>query len=287
RLAHALALGASRAAVPAIVRTGHISAAKSIANALIAQSGVQAALFAEAGLTGPSAILDDPRGLRELFAQDRLSILTAPMAGDGAIMRSHVKAYPCINTGQSAIAAALKLHAMLDGPAEDLDRIEIVMADYPVIKRQQDDEGRTRPQSREAADHSFPFLVAVTLIDGAFGIAQFDRERWRDPRVNALMEKIIMRRDPEWTMRAPGSFPCMLYAQTRRGRAFTSEVSYPPGFSKDGIGETPAIEKFHAVTAPHLRESARSQIVDAVMEFHHSRSTIALDSAIGIEGTIP
>ncbi len=37
RLAHALALGAARAATPGIVRGGDISAAKSIANALVAQ----------------------------------------------------------------------------------------------------------------------------------------------------------------------------------------------------------------------------------------------------------
>src|SRR5207237_3428727 len=43
RLAHALALGAARSATPAIVRRGDISATKSIANALVAQAGVQAA----------------------------------------------------------------------------------------------------------------------------------------------------------------------------------------------------------------------------------------------------
>jgi 2-methylcitrate dehydratase len=183
------------------------------------------------------------------------------------------------------VAAALELHAMLDGPADNLTRVEIVMADYPVIKRQQEDQGRTRPQSREAADHSFPFLVAVTLIDGAFGLAQFEAERWREPRVNALMEKTVMRRDAHWNMRAPGGFPCTLRAIDARGREFTAEVDYPPGFSKDGIGQQTVIEKFHAVTAPHLRESARTQIVDAVMDFAHSRNTNELDTAIGMEGT--
>jgi 2-methylcitrate dehydratase len=285
RLAHALSLGIARAATPAIVRTGHISSAKSISNALIAQSGVQAALLAEAGLTGPLAILDNARGLRELFAQDRLPLLTAPIADDGAIMRAHVKAYPCINTGQAAVAAALKLHAMLDGPAENLKRIEIVMADYPVIKRQQEDEGRTHPQSREAADHSFPFLVAVALIDGAFGIAQFEAERWHDPRVNALMEKIVMRRDADWNMRAPGGFPCALRAIDVREREFTAEIDYPPGFSKNGIDGNSVIGKFHTVTAPRLGQSARAQIVDAVLDFPHSQTTNAIDAAIGIEGT--
>jgi 2-methylcitrate dehydratase len=286
-LANALALGAARAAIPAIVRTGHISSAKSIANALVAQAGVQGALLAEAGLTGPLAILDDARGLRDMFAHADLSLLTESFPAAGAIAHAHVKAYPCINTGQAAIAAALKLHAILDGAAETLSRVEIVMADYPVIKRHQEDEGRIRPQSREAADHSFPFLVAVTLIDGAFANAQFEGERWRDSRVQKLMGSIVMRRDATWNTRAPGAFPCTLRATTREGREIVVEVSHPPGFSKTGLDQTAVIEKFHAVTSPSLAPLARARIVDAVMEFHHSRSTATLDATIAIEGTSP
>jgi len=69
RLAHAIALGAARAATPSIVRTGDISSTKSIASALVAEAGVQGALLAERGMTGPLAILDDGRGLRDLFCE--------------------------------------------------------------------------------------------------------------------------------------------------------------------------------------------------------------------------
>src|SRR5262245_21879079 len=54
RLAHAIALSAARAATSTAVRFGDISAAKSIANALVAQNGVQAGLLAERGITGPT-----------------------------------------------------------------------------------------------------------------------------------------------------------------------------------------------------------------------------------------
>ena len=53
RLAHAIALSGARAATSTAVRFGDISAAKSIANALVAQNGVQATLLAEHGITGP------------------------------------------------------------------------------------------------------------------------------------------------------------------------------------------------------------------------------------------
>jgi len=205
------------------------------------------------------------------------------MPADGAITRAHVKAYPCVNTGQSAVAAALELRRMLDGPAEDLTAVEIIMADYRVVARHQGDKGRARPASREAADHSFPFVVAVTLIDGAFGIAQFDNERWRDPKVVALMEKIVMRRDAKLNTRAPGAFPCVIHARTN-DEEFVAEIDYPPGFSRNTLDEAAVLAKFHAVTAPVLQSSARARIVDAVMDLHHARSTRELDAAISTEG---
>jgi 2-methylcitrate dehydratase len=284
-LAHALALGAARAPTPAIVRRGDISAAKSIANALVAQAGVQAALLAERGLTGPLAILDDPTGLRRLFANGDLALLTAPVPENGAITDAHVKAYPCINTGQSAVAAALKLHTMLKGDIARIAQIEVVMADYRVIKRHQEDPGRIRPLSREAADHSFPFLVAVTLIDGALGPAQFEHERWHDPRVKALMAKIVMSRDARWNTRAPDAYPCTIRARDSDGRDFVAEIPYPPGFSQSGVDEAAIIEKFHAVAAPVLGGTARARIVDVVMELHHSPSTATLDSTIATQGS--
>src|SRR6185437_8506941 len=136
----------------------------------------------------------------------------------------------------------------------------------------------------EAADHSFPFIVAVTLIDGAFGIAQFDSERWRDPRVVALMEKIVMQRDAMLNVRAPGAFPCLLRARKSDGGEHVAACDYPPGFSQSGLDDTAVLEKFHAVTAPILLASPRARIVDAVMDLHQAHSTAALEAAITTEG---
>src|SRR5262249_8173527 len=67
RQGHALALAATRCATPKIVRWGAISAAKNLANALVAQAGVQAALLAANGLTGPLEALDHAGGIPAIF----------------------------------------------------------------------------------------------------------------------------------------------------------------------------------------------------------------------------
>ncbi len=66
-LANALALSGARAPTPLVVRHGAISAAKSVANALVAQNGMQATLLAKHGMTGPLDLFENPHGLGSLF----------------------------------------------------------------------------------------------------------------------------------------------------------------------------------------------------------------------------
>ena len=105
-------------------------------------------------------------------------------------MRIAIKAYPCFAGGQSAVAAAIAMHRLVDGNVERLGTIRVALADLPIVRRQLADPGRIAPRSREAADHSLHFLIAVALIDGAFGLRQFDNERWNDPKVRALMARL-------------------------------------------------------------------------------------------------
>lgn len=267
KLAHAIALSAARAPTSAAVRTGDISGAKSIANALVAQNGVLAALLAERGVTGPLSVLDQARGLSDVFPKtENLANLAAPLADGCYIMKAHVKAYPCVATGQSAVAAALAMHRKIGRDLDSVERIEVIMADYPFLRRQQQDPHRAHPDSREAADHSFYFITAVTLLDGAFGLAQFENERWNDPAVKGLMAKTAMVADARWNERAPGSYPCSIHIVTKDGREHLTEVPYPPGFSRGGMDEDAVIDKFHRTAASALDKPARDRVIAAVMD---------------------
>ena len=284
RLAHGLALSAARTATSAAVRSGDMSAAKSIANALVAQQGVQAALLAAEGATGPLAIFEQKRGLRSVFpyVADAPAI-DAPLRDGGFIMRASIKAYPCVATGQGAVAAALDMHRRLGGDTGKVRRIEIIMADLPQVRTQQGDQARSDPQSHESADHSFPFIVAVAMIDGVFGPAQYADERWHDPQVRALMARIEMRTDAEWNRRAPDSFPCALRVTCADGTQFLAEIAYPPGYSRDGLAAPTVIDKFHAGLDTIVARPQRERIVAAAMDLDRSAGCSVLTAALAVD----
>jgi 2-methylcitrate dehydratase len=285
RLAQALALSSARAPTPLAVRHGAISAAKSFANALVAQNGMQAAMLARHGVTGPLDIMENPYGLRPVFSRaEAVAALTVPLADESYIMRANIKAYPCLATGQAIVAAGIALHQQIKGAlAGDVSRlahIRVAMADMPFLRRQKDDPGRIDPTSREAADHSFNFLAAVALLDGTFGLAQFENERWNDPKVRAVMARLEVAVDAELNARSPGSFPCRVEARCDDGTILVADIPDPPGFSRHGLDADAVIKKFNAVTAAHLSAASRARIIEAVLDLDRSPACAELWHAL-------
>jgi 2-methylcitrate dehydratase len=287
KLAHAIALSAARAATPVAVREGGISAAKNIANALIAQNGMQATLLAQQGITGPLDLFEAERGLRAVFPRGPAGdIFGAPLPDDSFIMRSAIKAFPCFAGGQSAVAAGIALHRLVGGNVDQLKTIRVTLADLPIVRRWLADPGRIDPRSREAADHSLHFLIAVALNDGAFGLRQFDNARWTDPKVRALMAKLDIATDAELTRRAAEAYPCALHAAGHDGRLYDVEVLQPPGFSPNGLDTPTVLDKFTGVTERHLAPDARNRIVDAVMALDKATSRDGLMQLLAAERTV-
>src|SRR6266511_4788765 len=117
---------------------------------------VLCSLFAAEGMTGPLGVIEHPRGLSTgMLAGAKLDLLVQPIGERYRIMTSAIKAYPCIATAQTMVAGVLQARAGIPDPAREGQRIDVVMADIPIISAEVADEQRRYPASRESADHSF------------------------------------------------------------------------------------------------------------------------------------
>jgi 2-methylcitrate dehydratase len=195
-------------------------------------------------------------------------------------MGCHVKAYPCLATGQSIVHAGLDIHRQIGGDVRKLRTFTVAIADTPSLRRQKDDPGRIDPTSREAADHSFNFLAAVAMVDGAFGLTQFDNERWNAPAVRDVMGRLEIACDPSLNARSPGGFPCAIRATGVDGKHYVTEVLDPPGFSRHGLDGDAVTRKFHAITEDRLPEAVRARIVESVMALEGSADIGGVTAAL-------
>jgi 2-methylcitrate dehydratase len=279
----ALALAAARCATPKVVRWGALSSAKNMANALIAQSGVQAALLAARGLTGPMEVLDHEGGLRQLFDPELgFEQLWAAPPATLQIMTSNIKTFPCIGTAQTLVAAALALAPKLQGRHDQIRRIEAIMAHLPMIQNQQAELTRRKPRTREDADHSFTFLTAVALVDGALTEQQFANRRWLQPEMRTLTAKVELKTSDEIIVRAPDSMPARVEVDLESGERLVSECLYPPGhsFPERGLDRDVAVGKFYDITDDFLRAGAADDIVQLLLEGARSQPVSALFSKL-------
>ena len=182
KAANAIAISAAQSATLGVVRRGQLSHSKFLASALVAERGVEAAQLAASGVTGPMTVFEDVRGISNgvFRSDDKLEDLVAPIEVH-MVEGVTIKAHPGMDTSQAAAEAAVKAAAGRKLRASDIASLELIMNDHPMTKEQTADPLRRAPHSRETADHSIHYMVAVALLDGEMTPRQFADGRWFDP----------------------------------------------------------------------------------------------------------
>jgi 2-methylcitrate dehydratase len=140
------------------------------------------------------------------------------------------------------------------------------MNDHPMTVDQTSDPGRRAPHSRETADHSIHYMVAVALLDGEMTPRQFENDRWYDPEVCDLMSRMVVSIDPSWARRAPGGFPCTLRLTTGDGAEITVEVPFAAGHARNKMTGGQVIEKFRACVERRFAPAQADEIIASVNE---------------------
>jgi 2-methylcitrate dehydratase len=277
QLAHAMAISAAHGNTLSAVRSGQLSGAKNLANAMVASHAVLATLLAKHGLTGPAEILEGPRGLaKAVCAGADLSPLVRPAAPPFRIMDVSIKAYPCIGTAQTTVAAAVQARSTISDPLNDIRSISIRMADIPFVKRQLEDIERRYPRTRETADHSFYYLTAAGILDGDVSVEGFKKERWMDADMKAMMERISIRADDRLNVHVPGTFPCVLELTTQNGEIKTVEMIRAPGSVKNRMTQAEVEAKFRNSCGVALPKTQQDDVIRQVMKLEKLDSVVAL-----------
>lgn len=71
--------------------------------------------------------------------------------------------------------------------------------------------------SRETADHSLPYVVAVSLVDGEYNLKQLQAKRWEAPEVREMIRKTKCFRDPQMDKVFPGDRPGRVTVKLKNG----------------------------------------------------------------------
>jgi 2-methylcitrate dehydratase len=181
-------------------------------------------------------------------------------------MTSAIKAYPCIGTAQTMVAGLLQARVGIADPAREIERIEVAMADIPIVTAQAADEQRRYPATRESADHSFYYLAAAALLDGEISEAQFAPGRWLRPEMREAMARVSVRTDSSLNKHTPGSYPAVVKLILRSGESREVEVIFPKGHPNNPMSPAEVEGKFRACARGRLPSVLQEKVIGKARE---------------------
>ena len=184
QMSHCLSMAAVSASVLKQVRRGEKSMFKAVAAGQAGRTGVFAALMAQAGMEGPHLPFEGTAGWCAHVAGQQFSLDTLGGAGNAfKILDARTKNRAAAGPAIASILAAEKL-APID--IAGIERI-VIEAHADALARCGRGSEVWDPTTREAADHSTPYLVAVALRDGTVNLDSFDDAHLHNADLRRLM----------------------------------------------------------------------------------------------------
>jgi aconitate decarboxylase len=201
---HAVALSASFAGG---VMANFGTMAKPLHAGRAAQSGIQAATMAQAGIEAGNTALESPLGLlRALSPEGRVDLHT-PLPGvaqPGLIetLGLNIKKYPTVGASQRTIDALRGLLArQAVDPAQVHEAIALVGEKHAAVMPFH--HARTALEAK----FSLEFVVAACLLRGKVGIAELQDDFVASDAVQALMQRVRIETTAEVDPHYPGAAP--------------------------------------------------------------------------------
>ena len=124
------------------------------------------------------------------------------------------------------------------------------------------DEEKWDPKSRETADHSMPYTVAVALTHGRVHQSHFDEEYFRNPQLLDLTRRVHVAGSEEADRRAPEAMFCVLDIVTMSGERYSSEVPYHRGHYKNPMTDAEVEDKFRSLAQDLLSPSQTDSLLE-------------------------
>ena len=260
QMGHAISLSVTPNLPLGVTRTGELSMWKGCATAYSARAGVFGAQLAQQGMTGPFEPFEGRRGL---WAQAIGGPVNLPALASGEdswrISDTTFKSFPSQIHTQGPIELALDLR-----PQVALERIESVRLEAyrQACSDPSSEPEKWDPKTRETADHSIPFLVAVALQDGGVTPVAFTQERIHDPALRKLVGKMSIRENEAFTQKYPGEYNCRMEITEQSGKVFTAETAYPKGHRANPLSDLEIETKFRNLTAGALSQHQCRRALD-------------------------
>ena len=156
-----------------------------------AQMGLESALLAARGFTGPSTVLEGVRGFLKVYSPSpRPELLVEGLGERYLLLDMTVKAYACHASFHPVIEGICRFREENQYDLSRLEGVKVVATERMVERH-----GQREPASLLGAQYSLPFSMAVALCQEIADPRVYNERTLSDPKVRGLAKSIEMAAD--------------------------------------------------------------------------------------------
>ncbi len=271
RTANAVAIAGTALNALRVTRTGVLSNWKGLAAPFAAANAAEATLLAQLGITGPEEVFEGNKG----FMQSVAGPFTIDWAREDLerVNRTILKRYNAEIHSQSAIETVLELRQRHGFQATEVEHVavEIFGVAHRIIGGGEEGD-KLSVVTKEDADHSLRYMLAVALLDGEVLPGQYAQERIQRSDVQKLLRRISARPRSDFSSRFPAEMAVRVAVTLTDGRTYDLERHDYAGFNTRPMTWDEAAAKFRSLGEQTLLDAPLlNEISNAVKELDHIR----------------
>jgi 2-methylcitrate dehydratase len=236
---------------------------KGFAAANTALVAVNAVILAKHGMVGPTRAFEGRSGWKEVIVGSDFQLTFTPGERVGKVW---TKLYLAETYALSGVEAAIELSRAHPVDSNQVQSVE-VRTFHDAILNISAFEGRDpyRVGSKPEADHSFPYMIAVALIDKQVSRRQYTQERILRADVQRLLQKVKVVEDEGLNRRfVAGQSPTELTVTLRDGRQNRMARDYFSGHPRSPAQRTQIVEKLRYLAGTSLPTGKIEDLVRTV-----------------------
>jgi 2-methylcitrate dehydratase PrpD len=246
------------------------------------QHGLESALLAAKGFTGPTTVIEGRYGLFNAFSPTpRPERALAGLGEQWLLEETLIKPYAAHGVTQAAITAAVNLKRQHDFDPTAIERVLVTSTDHRVVLPRFLDPS---PTNHLGAQCSLPFTTAVALFRDLDDPMEYDASVLDDARIRDLSSRITFdhRANADGQKMVEGTGGQLELNVLIDGDTLTAQTGPHIGSIPNPASFTDIEDKFHRFSRHLLEDEARVQIIEKIR--HLETLSDASELIIAIRG---